>query len=443
MLIKDGLIVTMDQSRRVIKGSVAIDGSEIREVGNVEDENAEKVIDAKGKIVMPGFVCAHTKPYRILLRAAPLKIESPSDFTQVLKRAWWPLDEELSSEEIYTSALFSGLEFIKTGTTFFAGISSSQGDIGKSLDQVASAVEDSGLRAFVGFEASERHTRAQGSRGMRENIRFLENRQKKKADETRVGGIVGLGPSFTTSDELLSHGKRVANRFGVPIVAPAGETRAELYHDLKEHGKRTIERYRDVGLLSPNTVLTDCIHVNRDELSIIRKAGAKVAHNPMDNMRNAVGVANVLEMGRMEISVGLGNGGYIFDGFENVRSLYLLHKAMEEDPRVISPMGALEMATVGAAKLYGIENKIGSIEPGKRADIIIIDFSRLPTPLRRDNAVTHIVNSIRGADVEATIVGGDILMQNRNIKTLDEKRVIEKSKKVAKDIWKKLDIIKR
>lgn len=433
----------MDEDRQVIKDSVAINGSEIVKVGNIEDEDAEEVIDAKGKIVMPGLVCAHTKPHRILLRAAPLRMEPPSDFTQVLKNSWWPLDEEISKEEIYTSALFSSLEFIKTGTTFFAGTLSSQGAIGKSLDQVASAVEDSGLRAFVGFEASERHTRAQGSRGMKENTRFLENQQKKDIDETRVGGMVGLGASFTISDELLNHGKRVANRFSAPIVASAGETRAELYHDLREHGKRTIERYRDVGLLSPNTVLTGCIHVNRDELSIIRKAGAKVAHSPMDNMQNAVGVANVLEMGRMNISVGLGNGGYIFDGFENIRSLYLLHKAIEEDPRAISPMEALEMATIRAAKLYDMGNKIGSIEPGKRADIIIIDPSRLPTPLRRDNAALHIVNSIRGPDVEATVVGGDILMQNRNIKTLDEKRVIGKSKKVAKDIWKKLDIIKR
>lgn len=440
ILIKNGLIVTMNRSREIIRGSVLIKGSEIEKVGNVESEDAEKVIDAQGKIVMPGLVCAHTKPYGILLRAAPLKVEPSSDFIQILHRIWWQMDERLSEEDIYASTLSACLESIKSGVTFLACTHSSQGSIGKSLDQVASAIEESGLRALVGFEASERYTRAKGARGMKENIRFLENIQKKSWRATRVRGMVGLDASFEISDELLRHGKRVADRFNVPIIIPAAEGKVDQYHNLEKYGKRTIERFRDIGLLSHNTVLAGCVHLNEDELSIIRKNGSKVAHNPMSNMLNGTGVAPVPKMRSIGIPVGLGNGGYQFDGFENIRSLYLVHKAVSEDPRTISPMEALEMATIRSAELYGIENKIGSIEPGKRADLIMIDPSSLPTALTRENVVDHIVHSIRASDVESMIVGGDLIMKNRNIKTLDEKWTLRKSKKIAKNIWKNFEV---
>lgn len=440
ILIKNGLIVTLDRDNRILRGSVLIRDNEIREVENIEEGDFDTVIDAEGKIVMPGLVCAYARPYQILLRAAPLKVEPPSDFVQILQRIWWPMDESLTNEDTYNSTLAACMEFIKSGITFFGGSYSSQSSISKSLDNAASAIEESGLRAFIGFEASERNTRAEGARGMRENIRFLESRQKKTFKETRVRGMVGLSASFTVSEELLRHGKRVANRFDVPIVISAAEGEVGPYHNLEKFGNRTMERFRDIGLLSSNTVLGHCVHVNRDELSIIEKTGAKVAHTPMSDMLNATGVAPVLEMREKGIQVGLGNDGYFFDGFENIRSLFLLHKLLSRDPRSISPKEALKMATIEGARLYGIENKIGSIEPGKRADIILIDSSSTPTPVSRENVMDYIVSTVRSSDVKTVIVDGDIVMEDRNIKTLDEKRAIKRSKKTAKKVWKNLNM---
>ncbi|KXB06634.1 hypothetical protein AKJ51_03320 [candidate division MSBL1 archaeon SCGC-AAA382A20] len=440
IIIENGLIVTMDRDNRIIKGSVSIKDSEIVEIGEVEKGDFDKVIEAEGKIVMPGLVCAYTRPYKVLLKGASLKIEPPSDFTQILQRIWWPMDENLSNEDTYSATLATCVEFIKSGITFFGGSHSSQGSIGKSLDDVASAVEKSGLRAYIGFEASERNTHAEGARGMRENIRFLEKRNKKCLKEPRVRGMVCLSASFTSSDELLGHGKRVANRFDVPTVISAAEGAVDPYHNLKKFGKRTIERFRDVGFLSSNTVLSHCVHVNEDELSIIKKTGAKVAHSPMGDMLNALGVSPVLEMRDMGIPVGLGVDGSSYDGFENIRSFYLLHKLLKRDPRVISSFEALKMATIEGAKLYGVENKIGSIEPGKRADVIVLNPSRVPTPINQGNVLNHIVNTVLGNDVETVIVDGDIIMENRNIKTLDEKRAIERSKETAKKVWKDLNL---
>jgi len=190
--------------------------------------------------------------------------------------------------------------------------------------------------------------------------------------------------------------------------------------------------------LSSNTVLAHCVHVNDDELSMIEKTNAGVAHSPLSNMINATGVAKVLKMREMGIPVGLGNDSRMFDEFENIRTLYSIHKAMAKDPRVISSMEALEMATIRGAELYGMENRIGSIESGKKADIIIIEPSNLSTPLCRGNVADYIVNAVSSSDVETVMVGGDLLMENRSIKTLGEKRTMKKSREITKKIWKSL-----
>ncbi|KXB09249.1 hypothetical protein AKJ35_01165 [candidate division MSBL1 archaeon SCGC-AAA833F18] len=433
----------MDGNRKIIeRGSVEIEDKKIKRVGKFrEDKNSEEVIDATGKIVMPGLICSHTHSYGMLLRATPLRIDPPTDLMQILQRVWWPIDEAMTQKDAYASALITCLKFIKTGTTCFADTYSGSNSIGRSLDRISSAIGESGLRAFIGFEATERHTRAEGARGMQENVRFLKRTLKKK--RSRVRGLVSIHASFTVSDELLRHARRVSRRFNAPITIHASEGQVDPQHNLQKYGKRAVERLHDVGILSSNTVLAHCVHVNEDELSIMKKTEAKVAHNPMSNMLNGVGVAPVPKMLEKEISVGLGNDGYIFDGFENLRSAYLIHKANARDPRIITPYQALEMATINGAKLYGLEDKLGSIETGKLADLIIINPDSLPTPLRRKNVVEHIVNSVRGCDVETVIVDGRLLMREKRVITLDEEEVVKMSKKSAEKIWKKLGAIKR
>ncbi len=442
-LVENGLILTMDQDRRVIEGSVLIEGSEIKKVGDFDAESAERVIDAEGKIVMPGLVCTHTRPYRILLQAASLNNNGYSDYMQVLQNVEWPMDEELSADDTYAGTLAACLNFIKSGVTFISCVHSSQEDIGKSLDQVLSALEDSGLRGIIGFEATERHTRAQGARGMRENIRFLENLQKRDVAERKIEGMVPLGLSINVSDELLRHGNRVSNRFDVPMVIPSGKGKVDHYHNLEKFGKRTIERFRDLNILSSDTVLTHCLDLSEDEMSIIDRVGAKVSHDPIGDSLNSLGVAPVPAMRKLGISVGIGNDGYCFDGFRNLRYMHLLHKLNSGNRLTTSSMEALEMATREGAKLYGNEDKIGSVEPGKKADLVVVDSSNLPTPVTRKNAPKHIICAAGRSDVETVMVGGEILMKNGRIKTLDEKRVIEKSKQSAEKIWKSLKGLRR
>lgn len=444
LLIKNGLIVTMDGGRRIIAdGSVAVDDGRIVSVkrGRWGKGKPDEVIDARGKIVMPGLICSHTHLYGMLLRGAPLKVEPPTDFAQILQRVWWPMDEAMTKEDAYASALISCLEFIKTGTTLFADTFSGPNAISGVLDRIAAAVEQSGMRGILAFEATERHTHAEGSRGTKENERFICKIRKERV--RRVQGMFSIHASFTVSDELFHYVRELASRYKVPLTIHTSEGLADLYHNYERFGKRTIERLNDVGLLAPDVVLAHCVHVNDDELTIIKKTGAKVAHNPMSNMLNAVGVAPVVKMLSMGIPVGLGNDGYIFDGFENIRAAFLLHKVALRDPRAISPMEALEMATIRGAELYGLQNELGSIEPGKLADIIIVNPALAPTPIHPESVVGHIVNTVDGDDVETVIVGGNVLMRDRKMLTMDEAEAVKVARKSAEKLWQKLGAIRR
>ncbi|MDI6819876.1 MAG: amidohydrolase family protein [Candidatus Hodarchaeaceae archaeon] len=444
LVIKNGLIVTMDKEHRIIaNGSVGVEDGRIVSIGRrikVEGK-PEETIDAKGKIVMPGLICSHTHLYRGFLRGAPLKIEPPTDFSQILQRTWWPMDEAMTREDAYASALISCLGFVKTGTTLFADTFSGPNAITGVLDRIAAAVEQSGIRGIIAFEATERRTHAEGAKGTRENERYI--RKIKKERTSRVRGMFGIHASFTVSEELLRYVRELASRYKVPITIHTSEGLVDLYHNYERFGRRTVERLCDAGLLGADVVLAHCVQVNDDELDIIKRTNTKVAHNPMSDMLNAVGIAPIAKMLSMGISVGLGNDGYIFDGFENIRAAFLLHKIALRDPRAISPMEALEMATIRGAELYGLENELGSLEAGKLADIIIIDPATAPTPIRPESVVGHLVNTITGNDVETVIVGGTAVMRERKLLTLDEQETVKVARKAAEKLWQKLGAIRR
>jgi len=444
LLIKNGLIVTMDKDRRILKdGSLAVENGRITAVGRgiKVKGKPEDVIDAKGKIVMPGLICSHTHLYGTLLRGAPLKIDAPTDFLQILQRVWWPMDELMTRDDAYASALIACLKFIKTGTTLFADTYSGPNSITGVLDRIADAVDKSGIRGIIAFEATERRTHAEGAKGVRENERFIKKVKKEKM--RRVRGMFSIHASFTVSDELIRYVRDIASQYKAPITIHTSEGLIDTLHNCERYGKRTVERLHDVGLLSSDVVLAHCVNVNDDELEIIKSTGAKVAHNPMSNMLNAVGAAAVPKMLKMGIPVGLGNDGYIFDGFENIRVAFLLHKVALHDPRVISPMEALEMATIRGAELYGMENEVGSLEPGKLADVIIINPSTAPTPLTHESVAGHLVNTVDGDDVETVIVGGNIVMRNRKVLTMEECEVTKISRRAAEKLWMKLGAIRR
>jgi len=441
ILIKDGLLVTMNPEHLVIEnGAVAVDGERIVDVGSTKDvearQRADIVVEARGKIVLPGIVCAHTHLYGALLRGAPLKIKPPGDFIEALHRVWWPCDEALTERDAYASALAAGVDMITTGTTCFADTFSGPNCIHGSLSAIARAVEEIGMRGVLAFETTERNSAEEGRRGLDENQRFIKEVNEKGSKLIR--GMYSLHASFTVSDEIIVEARKRATRDKAYMTIHTSEGLVDLYHNLERYGKRTVERLRDLGVLGRDVVLAHCVHLDEGELDIVAEKGCGVAHNPMSNMLNAVGVAPVPDMLRRGIAVGIGNDGYIFDAFENMRSAFLVHKLQRRDPRLMTPLEILEMATINGAKLYGLDEEIGSIEKGKQADIIVISSDSIPTPLNTETAAGHIVNSVRGADVETVLVAGRVIMDRRVLKTVKREKANSVAGEAAQALWHRM-----
>ena len=442
--MRDGVLVTMDGQRRILEGHsiVVKDGRivEIDETANLMGKfPSAEVIDATGRIVMPGIICSHSHLYGILLRGASLKIPPPSDFTQILQRVWWPADEALTLEDAYASALVASVEFAKAGVTTFADTYSGPNSITGVLDHIAKAVDDVGVRGFIAFEATERHSKEEGLKGVEENVRFAEKISSNP--KSKAKSLFSLHASFTVSNDLIERVRKLASKYNAPITIHVSEGLGDLQHNLENYGKRTVERLRDVGLVGPNVVLAHCVNLSEHEIDIIAETHTGVAHNPMSNMLNAVGVAPILRMLERKVNVGLGNDGYIFDMFENMRAAYLLHRVHHKNPNAIDPYTVLEMATINGAKLYGMEREIGSIEPGKKADIIVIKPQLLATPLNAKSIRGHLINTIDGDDVEHVFVEGAHTVKNRHLTTIDEEKAQLISQSAAAKLWTRLEQI--
>jgi cytosine/adenosine deaminase-related metal-dependent hydrolase len=435
-LVKNGLVVTCDAQGRIFPGYVKIEGNKIVEVGKGEPRTkSDTTVDASGCVVIPGLITAHTHLYGILLRGATLDIEPPTDFAQILQRVWWPLDEALTVQDAEASALAASADMIRNGSTFFADTYSGPNSIEGVLDAIAEATQQIGVRSVLAFEVTERNGGDQADRGIKENVRFA-----KACAKTRglASAMMSLHASFTANDELIARAAEIASANGIPLTIHTSEGLVDLYHNLETKGERTVERLARLGVLRPRTVLAHCVHVNGTELELMRKHQAAVAHNPMSNMLNAVGTAPVPDMLAKGITVGLGNDGWIFDPFENMRCALTVHRLATRNPSVIGPEQVFRMATIDGAKCYGLDNLIGSIEAGKLADMVVLDASRVPTPVDSTSVVGHLVNTFTGKDVLHVFVNGRPAVWNGKLKATSDDFVSATSRESARALWSRL-----
>ena len=439
ILIKNAMIITMDAQRRVLKNSdLLIDGTKIVAIDSQIKESADLVVDGTGRMVLPGFICGHTHLYGIMLRGAPLDIKPTTDFLQILDRIWWKVDSAFVNEDAYASALASCYEFIRGGTTCFADTYSGPSSIEGVLDAISKGVIQAGMRGILAFEATERNSKEEGERGLKENIRFLNKLQKTPND--LLWGMYSLHASFTLSDELIQKTREQADRLPAPLTIHTSEGLIDVYHNIERYDKRTVERLFTLGVLGPDVVLAHCVHVNQDELKLIKASGAKIAHNPMSNMNNAVGVSPLKEMYELGIPVCLGNDGFIFDAIENIRSAYLIHKVHHLDTRVTTPQQVIEMATINGAQAYGLEDKLGSLEPGKLADLVVIHPSPRITPILSEGVYGYIVYGCTANEVEHVFVNGRQVVENHQVVSVESEVVKKALEGVVPILWEKLGI---
>ncbi len=445
MLIRNGTVLTFGSEPKLIEnGAVAVEGDTIVAVGTTEEleaeygETAGDLIDASGKLIMPGLICAHGHFYGAFSRGMPLNCDAPSSFTEILERLWWRLDRALTLEDCTYSALLTLPGAIRAGTTTIIDHHASPNAIEGSLDAVAEATKRAGLRLSTCYEVTDRNGAEGAQAGIDENIRFLKRCAAER--DPLVTASFGLHASCTCSDETLEKCVAAADAldFDAGFHIHVAEGEADVEDSLERSNKRVVHRLGDLGILGPHSLAIHCVHVDESEIDRLHSTGTNVIHNPESNMNNAVGVADVLAMLEKGIPVGLGTDGFTLDMWREMKVAYILHKLAKEDPRVFGAE-PLQMCYQHNAHIASVfwDKPLGELTPGAYADIIIVNY-RAPTPLDLGNFPWHAQFGLSAVDVDTTIVGGKVLMQEGELTTLDEAAIMAHARELAPEIWSRL-----
>jgi putative selenium metabolism protein SsnA len=442
MLIINGTVLTFGDDKRVLPyGAVYYENDTIVEVGRTADlikkyPRAEQ-LDASGKIVMPGLICAHTHFYGAFARGMAIPGEPPENFMQILERLWWKIDRALTLEDSKYSALVALIDAIRHGTTTLIDHHASPNHIAGSLDALAEATTESGLRVGLCYEVTDRNGPEGTRAGILENVRFI--RKLRSRPNPKLGASFGLHASFTVSDQTLDACLEAVEGLDTGFHIHVAEDKADQTDSLKKYGLRVAERLEKKGILGPKTLVAHAIHVDAYEMDAFRATETKISHQPRSNMNNAVGVAEVEKMLDKNITVGLGNDGFTNNMFTEIHTAYLLHRITQEDPRVMPADRLMQVAFDNNATIANIffPKPVGKLAPGAFADIILLDYVPY-TPLTDANYPWQLVFGMDGSHVTHTIAGGQLLMKDREVLTLDETLIAEKATELSSQVWKRV-----
>jgi len=442
MLIANGRVVTFGAENTIIEdGAVRVDGSLISDIGSsadlVEAYPDDKVIDAGGQLVMPGNICAHTHSYGAFARGMAIPGDPPRDFPEILDKLWWRLDRALLEEDVTYSALVCLVDAIKHGTTTLIDHHASPSAVTGSLDLIAGAVEEAGLRACLCYETTDRNGRDEALAGVEENRRFLQ--VVRERENPQLAASFGLHASLTLSDGTLQDCVAAADDLDTGFHIHAAEGIADQEDSLRRSGKRVIERLADAGILGPKSILVHCVHVDAWEMELLRDTGTWVTHQPRSNMNNAVGVADVETMLRGGIKVGMGNDGFSNNMWAEWKAAYLLQKVWSGDPRRGGGYDIMKMAVTNNAALARVfwpQAPVGELSPGAHADLILVDYHPF-TELSPGNLPWHILFGFEASAVTATMVAGRWLMRERQLLTLDEAAIAERGRQLSSAVWER------
>jgi putative selenium metabolism protein SsnA len=444
MLITNATLITWEQPNRILPNwAVYIEGERIVEIGPQADllaryPDAER-IDAHGQYVMPGNICAHTHFYGAYARGMSIPGAAPKDFPEILGKLWWPLDKALTSEDVYYSALVCLVDAVKHGTTTLIDHQASPNAIAGSLDEIARAVEESGLRAGLCYEVTDRDGKEKARAGIAENVRFIERVRGDRTMEGHLGAMFGLHASLTLSDETLAACAEAGQGLNAGFHIHVAEHNVDEYDSLSKSGTRVIDRLQRFGILGPRSIAVHCVHVDAREIAILAETGTWVTHQPRSNMNNGVGLPAVEAMLRAGVRVCLGNDGFTNQMWEEWKAAYLAHKLVNLDPR---RMGADTIATMAIDNNRALAKAIlggpdlGILTPGAAADLIFVDYQPY-TPLTAGNLPWQIVFGFHDGMVTTTIARGKVLMRDRQMLCLDEVKVARDALERAPAVWER------
>lgn len=424
LLIKNIDVLSMNGNEEIIKNTnIYIDGSNIKHIGEIrEDFEITRIIDGKNKLAMPGLVNGHTHIGMSLLR----NFADDLPLHDWLTKKIWPTETNLTGEDVYWGSLLSMVEMIESGTTAFC-------DMYFFMEEVAKGLEKSGMRGVL-------------TRGLIEdkddsNVKLSETRDlfnnwNGKADG-RIKVIVAPHAPYTCSPEFLIKIMELARDLNAGIHVHLSETKKEVEDSFEIYGKSPIKHVYDLGLLDFHTVAAHCVHVDDNDIEMLYEKNVYPVNNPGSNLKLASGFAPVDKMLKKGIKVALGTDGSSSNNnlnmFEEINLAAIVNKSANLDAISVPAYKAIEMATVNGAKALDWGSEIGSLEEGKKADLILIDLDK-PHLYPRHNLISALAYGVQGSDVDTVIVDGNILMEKRMVKTLDVEKIKFMAEKQAQDL---------
>lgn len=436
LLIREATIITLDRHNRIISGDVLIRDRRIAQISSsIPSAEADEIIEARGRVLLPGFVQTHVHLCQTLFRGAA------DDLALIdwLRERVWPMEAAHSFASLDASARLGIAELIRGGTTCALTM-----ETVNHTEAVFRAVEETGFRATVGkcmMDAGEGVPAAlqeETESSIAESLELLARWHNRADGRIRYC----FAPRFAVSctRELLERVAQLSRERKVLVHTHASENREEIAIVESRTGQRNIAYLNEVGLAAPNVMLAHCIHVDASEFEILRSSGTHVAHCPSSNLKLASGIAQITEMLEQGISVSLGADGAPcnnrLDMFTEMRTAALLQK-VRRGPQALPALTALRMATIHGARALGLENEIGSIETGKRADLQLLNLNGLHTTPQPD-PVSTIVYAARASDVETVIIDGQIVMRDGRVMTLEEEEVIQRAREATQQLTGKL-----
>ncbi|MCX5977143.1 MAG: amidohydrolase [Coprothermobacterota bacterium] len=427
LLIHSGIVVTMNPERLIIEdGAVAIDQGRITDVGDSKalrsQYSGKKEIDATHKIVMPGLVNLHFHADNF-----SRGVGEHLGLEEWIDTIYYPMLAAMTPDDAYKTAMLAYSEVIKGGTT-------TVNDMYIKLPSLADAAEKTGIRAVLSSEGADL---IPGQETLEDNERaFLE---RNNTAGGRILVVFGIEWIPVCSAEYIKKCRSLADKYGVGVHVHLNESKGEVQLCKEKYGKPPVEFVNDLGLLGPDVVAAHCVWLSDPEIELIAKTGTHISHNPVSNAKLGNGVARTIDYLKAGINVGLGTDDAPCnnnnDMFEVMKYASLFQKAIHTDASLLPSWQILEMATINGARALGLDKQIGSLEAGKKADVILVDtWTPALTPVfhgKNSNVLPHLVYVAHGDNVDTTIVDGRILMEGRKLLTVDENQVIEEATRAA------------
>ena len=446
LLIHNGRLVTWNTPNEILDDSaLLLRDRRIHDIGpsarlREKYPDAER-LDARGQLVMPGNICAHTHFYGAFARGMGIPGPAPKDFPDILERLWWRLDRALLDVDVEYSALVSLVDAVKHGTTTLIDHHASPNAIDSSLDQIADAVETAGVRAALCYEVTDRNGPEGAQAGISENVRFLH--AVKERDTDLLAATFGLHASLSLSDRTLEKCVAAAEGLDTGFHIHVAEHESDEYNSRETYGLRVVDRLAALGILGPKSIVAHAIHIDGREMELLRDTGTWVTHQPRSNMNNAVGAAPIESMMRLGIPVCLGNDGMGNAMWGEWKEAYFLHKVVHRDPRRANGMDVAQMAAynnAALARVFWPDLPMGQLAVGAAADVILVDYHAI-TPLSAGNLPWHIIFGFESSMVTTTIAAGKVLMRDRQLLTLDEAAITARSRELAAKVWERYNAL--